>query len=128
MSQSDLACAADLSLTTVNQAERSLHSPELATLEKIASVLNNSVAGIYLEGRKVALENDEVGRIRLAANLRKIRLSKSMTQLDVATASGLSLSTIANIETSRKAATVDVMGQISLALGIDISELLLPAD
>jgi transcriptional regulator with XRE-family HTH domain len=67
---------------------------------------------------------------RFGANLKKIRESKRMTQLDLATAmnnlssdSFIEKTTISRIENSRTNVTLSTIIKLSLALEIDIKDL-----
>lgn len=63
---------------------------------------------------------------RLSENLRKIRKSKGMTQLDLAIQCDLSEAMIKNIELNRSWPSEKTLSQITNALEIDIYRLFLP--
>ena len=62
--------------------------------------------------------------IKLGQNLRKLRLKKNMSQVDLATALSVDRAYISNIENGRMNPTLSTLEKISKALGISSSELL----
>ncbi|MCD2180283.1 helix-turn-helix domain-containing protein [Rhizobium sp. C1] len=60
----------------------------------------------------------------MAANLRRIRHGKKLTQEELAHRTGLSARHIGAIERAEMSATLTVLGQISEALGVEPAELL----
>ena len=62
--------------------------------------------------------------IKLGQNLRKLRLKKKMSQVDLATALNVDRAYISNIENGRMNPTLSTLEKISNALGISSSELL----
>ena len=62
--------------------------------------------------------------IKLGQNLRKLRLRKKMSQVDLATALSVDRAYISNIENGRMNPTLSTLEKISKALGISSSELL----
>lgn len=71
------------------------------------------------------MESKEIQQ-RMAENLRKIRKSKKMTQLDLAIKSDLSEAMIKNIELNRSWPSEKTLAQITEALDIDVYRLFLP--
>lgn len=71
------------------------------------------------------METQEIQQ-RLSENLRKIRKSKGMTQLDLAIQCDLSEAMIKNIELNRSWPSEKTLSQITNALEIDIYRLFLP--
>ena len=63
---------------------------------------------------------------RMSENLRKIRKTKKMTQLDLAIKCDLSEAMIKNIELNRSWPSEKTLAQITKALGIDVYRLFLP--
>jgi len=63
------------------------------------------------------------GDYNLGERLRFLRESRKFSQKDFARAVGVSQSTIAHIETSRKDPSVSTLGQIARALDVDIATL-----
>ena len=63
---------------------------------------------------------------RLSENLRKIRKSKKMTQLDLAIKCDMSEAMIKNIELNRSWPSEKTLSQITNALKIDVYRLFLP--
>jgi len=63
---------------------------------------------------------------RVSENLRKIRKSKKMTQLDLAIKCDMSEAMIKNIELNRSWPSEKTLSQITNALGIDVYRLFLP--
>jgi len=61
---------------------------------------------------------------KLGENLRKWRLKKNMSQVDLATALGVDRAYISNIENGRMNPTLSTLEKIAGALGISSSELL----
>ena len=59
----------------------------------------------------------------MAANLRRIRHGKKLTQEELAHRTGLSARHIGAIERAEMSATLTVLGQISEALGVEPAEL-----
>ncbi|KQT04605.1 XRE family transcriptional regulator [Rhizobium sp. Leaf391] len=64
----------------------------------------------------------------MAINLRRIRHEKNLTQEELADLAGLSARYIGAIERADKSATVTVLGQISMALGVEPADLLTKAN
>ena len=62
--------------------------------------------------------------IKLGQNLRKWRLKKDMSQVDLATALSVDRAYISNIENGRMNPTLSTLEKIANALGISSSELL----
>ncbi len=62
--------------------------------------------------------------IRLGKNLKKLRVSKNMTQEDLAYESELTLSQIARIETDRINTSICTIKAIGIGLKIDMKNLL----
>ena len=62
--------------------------------------------------------------IKLGQNLRKLRLKKDMSQVDLATALSVDRAYISNIENGRMNPTLSTLEKIAGALGISSSELL----
>ena len=61
---------------------------------------------------------------KLGENLRKLRLKKNMSQVDLATALNVDRAYISNIENGRMNPTLSNLEKIAVALGISSSELL----
>lgn len=123
LSQRDLADLAGVSIVSVNVVEGAKRGVSLSTLEKIALALNNKLSGMIEYGYKLSMQGDFSGRHLLGNNVKILREASSLTQAELAARAGLSLSTIAGIELSRKSAGVDVMQKISVALNVKIAEL-----
>lgn len=62
--------------------------------------------------------------IKLGQNLRKLRLKKKMSQVDLATALGVDRAYISNIENGRMNPTLSTLEKIAGALGVSTSELI----
>ncbi|MCR4952809.1 MAG: helix-turn-helix domain-containing protein [Treponema sp.] len=71
------------------------------------------------------METQEIQQ-RLSENLRKIRKSKGMTQLDLAIQCNISEAMIKNIELNRSWPSEKTLSQITTALEIDVYRLFLP--
>lgn len=71
------------------------------------------------------MESREIQQ-RMSENLRKIRKSKKMTQLDLAIKCDLSEAMIKNIELNRSWPSEKTLSQITDALDIDVYRLFLP--
>ena len=71
------------------------------------------------------MESKEIQQ-RLSENLRKIRKSKKLTQLDLAIKCDLSEAMIKNIELNRSWPSEKTISQITDALEIDVYKLFLP--
>ncbi|MBO7121786.1 MAG: helix-turn-helix transcriptional regulator [Treponema sp.] len=71
------------------------------------------------------MESIEIQK-RVSENLRKIRKSKKMTQLDLAIKCDMSEAMIKNIELNRSWPSEKTLSQITNALGIDVYRLFLP--
>ena len=82
----------------------------------------------YQTGFSHTLNNMESKEIqqRIAENLRKIRKSKKMTQLDLAIKCDMSEAMIKNIELNRSWPSEKTLAQITNALEIDVYRLFLP--
>ncbi len=62
--------------------------------------------------------------IKLGQNLRKLRLKKKMSQVDLATALNVDRAYISNIENGRMNPTLSTLEKIAGALGVSTSELI----
>jgi len=62
--------------------------------------------------------------IKLGQNLRKLRLKKKMSQVDLATALNVDRAYISNIENGRMNPTLSTLEKIAGALGVATSELI----
>lgn len=71
------------------------------------------------------MESKEIQQ-RMSENLRKIRKSKKMTQLDLAIKCDMSEAMIKNIELNRSWPSEKTLSQITNALDVDIYRLFLP--
>ncbi len=71
------------------------------------------------------MESKEIQQ-RMAENLRKIRKSKKMTQLELAIKCDMSEAMIKNIELNRSWPSENTLAQITNALEIDVYRLFLP--
>jgi transcriptional regulator with XRE-family HTH domain len=60
---------------------------------------------------------------KLGENLRKLRLKKNMSQVDLATALNVDRAYISNIENGRMNPTLSTLEKIAGALGVSTSEL-----
>lgn len=67
--------------------------------------------------------NGENSRARVAERLRDIRRRKGLTIQEVATRSGLAISTVSKIERNLMAPTYDRFSRLAEGLGVDVSEL-----
>ena len=62
-------------------------------------------------------------RTKFGQNLKRLRIEKGLTVRGLAELSGLSKSTIENIEQGRFSCTLDVQYNVSIGLGISIRDL-----
>ena len=74
-----------------------------------------------LEAAKIS--EDGNGRAQVAERVREIRRKKGLTIKDVATRSGLAISTVSKIERNLMAPTYDRFSRLADGLGVDVSEL-----
>ncbi|WP_340150597.1 XRE family transcriptional regulator [uncultured Sneathiella sp.] len=74
-----------------------------------------------LEAEKIS--EDGNGRAQVAERVREIRRKKGLTIKDVATRSGLAISTVSKIERNLMAPTYDRFSRLADGLGVDVSEL-----
>jgi transcriptional regulator with XRE-family HTH domain len=63
---------------------------------------------------------------RFAARLRETRRAQGMTQLDLATAAGISLAYVGRLEAGAASCTIDVLERIAQALAVSVADLLPP--
>ena len=68
-------------------------------------------------------QQEDTYLIEFGENLSKLRLSKKMTQDDLATKTGLSADTIGAIEQGRRWARLTTLHKLAVGLGIPTSEL-----
>ena len=73
--------------------------------------------------KKVKIEHAEVVK-RFAAALRRIRLERGMTQLQLARAAQVSNAYIGRLEKEESAPSIDTVGRIADALGCTVHDLL----
>lgn len=64
--------------------------------------------------------NEEMQRLRLAKQIRDIRLAQKMTQKVVAQKAGMPQSVIARVESGQSGISLDTLGRIAHAFGKDI--------
>ena len=74
-----------------------------------------------LEAEKIS--EDGNSRAQVAERVREIRRKKGLTIKDVATRSGLAISTVSKIERNLMAPTYDRFSRLADGLGVDVSEL-----
>lgn len=60
----------------------------------------------------------------LAANVRRERLAREMSQEELASAAGLSQTYVSLVESATPATSIDSIEKLAIALGIEASELL----
>src|SRR5215217_3260583 len=65
-------------------------------------------------------------RARFGANLRAARLKARLTQAQLAAATGIRQTDISEIEGGARNTTLETMGRLAAALGIDVRKLLAP--
>lgn len=68
-------------------------------------------------------QKDQNSRALVAERVREIRRKKGLTIQDVATRSGLAISTVSKIERNLMAPTYDRFSRLAEGLGVDVSEL-----
>ena len=67
------------------------------------------------------IEREKIdSRVVVATNLRTVRKSVGMTQMDLAPASGVSQQTISQIERQHVSATVDTLGRFADAMAVPL--------
>ena len=66
----------------------------------------------------------EIYLIELGMTIRKIRLSKGMTQLDLSSDSGIPLSQIGAIENGKLNTTIKTLFKITSSLGIKVKDII----
>lgn len=64
--------------------------------------------------------DEEIVRLRLARQIRNLRMTNQMTQGAVAQKSGMSQSVIARIESGDRGISVDTLGRIAHTLGKEV--------
>ncbi|WP_087212174.1 helix-turn-helix transcriptional regulator [Yoonia vestfoldensis] len=127
LSQAELAEVSKLSIVTINHVEGVKRRVSLTTLEKIASSLNSSVSEMMRSGAILHSQEDSVTtRLLLSRNVRKFREERGLSQENLASLAGVSTSTVASIENTRKAATIDVVHALAGAFKVDVHHLFLP--
>jgi transcriptional regulator with XRE-family HTH domain len=62
----------------------------------------------------------------MAANVRRMRYAKKLTQEELAGRAGISVRYLGSVERARVSATVTVLGQLAKALGADPCDLIRP--
>ena len=73
--------------------------------------------------RKVQIEHDEVVRL-FAARLREVRLSRGLTQAELASRAVVTPTYIGKLEGAKVAPGIDLVARLAMALGTTISDLL----
>lgn len=64
--------------------------------------------------------------IAVGSNLRRLRRQARLTQAALAEAAGIAQTYVGQIERAKKNATLEVLGKLATALGVDPAELLRP--
>lgn len=65
---------------------------------------------------------------RFAGRLRETRLGQGMTQIDLATAAGISLAYVGRLEAGAASCTIDILEKIAKALAVTVADLLPATD
>jgi transcriptional regulator with XRE-family HTH domain len=76
-----------------------------------------------MAGAKKRIEHDEIVR-RFGDRLREVRLSRGMTQVDVAREASVSTAYVGRLERGRAAPGIDLVARLAVALGTTAAELL----
>ncbi|MBI5004099.1 helix-turn-helix transcriptional regulator [Candidatus Kaiserbacteria bacterium] len=64
---------------------------------------------------------EEIIRLKLAKQVRELRLSKNLTQKNVAEKAGMPQSVVARLESGEHSISVDTLGKVAYALGKHIA-------
>ncbi|MBM3261422.1 helix-turn-helix transcriptional regulator [Candidatus Kaiserbacteria bacterium] len=64
---------------------------------------------------------EEIIRLKLAKQVRELRLSKNLTQKNVAEKAGMPQSAVARLESGEHSISVDTLGKVAYALGKHIA-------
>jgi transcriptional regulator with XRE-family HTH domain len=62
-------------------------------------------------------------RVRVSRNIQRLRREKGLSQEDVAHAADVHQTYLSGVEGGKRNPSIDVLGRIAKALGVDISEL-----
>ena len=65
---------------------------------------------------------------RFSVRLREIRLNQGLTQLDLATAAGISVAYVGRLEAANASCTIDIVEKIAKALAVKVDDLLPTTD
>ena len=76
--------------------------------------------------RKKSKPSDIVSRF--AGRLRATRLTQGLTQLDLASAAGVSVAYVGRLEAGAASCTIDVLGKLATALAVTVADLLPTTD
>lgn len=101
--------------------------PQQVTSEGCHTIVLIVSGLIVIKGRRSEGVNDAHPlRLRLARNLRALRLAHGLTQEGLADLSGLHYTYIGGIERGQRNVSIDNVGRIADALGLDATDLLNP--
>lgn len=114
LTQTQLASAIGTSQTMIQKYECGVCKASKDTLKKLASALEVDVS---------RLEKEPVGGNQFGATIAEYRKAQNMTQKQLANATGISTSTIANYEANRTSPSDENLAKVASALNIPVEAL-----
>jgi transcriptional regulator with XRE-family HTH domain len=127
ISQENLADKIGINAATVNQIENWRRiDPDMDSLEKIAFGLNSTFVLMIQRGRVIAMSEQEDLKAILAEKVFQYRSEFGLTYRDFCKHAGISLATLQSIEGQKKAATLDTLQKLAIALDVPAHILITP--
>lgn len=135
MTQEELALSANCSQAAISQLETNSRGMTLETARSLAAALGVPVVAL-LDARDWALPErrpilvppaDEEGS-RYGSRLREVRKARGMSQQALGDLVGCSKMKISDVERDQMGLTLHFMRQCAKALGVHLTDLLLPGD
>lgn len=116
-SLNDLAAKAGISVSYLSEIERGSKKPSLRTLEKLAQAL-------HITQGQLLDENDAVmQKLSVGDKIRIVRENQAKTMTELASAAGISVSYLSQIERSQVQPAVRTVNNLAKALGVPVSSL-----
>lgn len=124
LTQQNIADRAGLALATINQIEGFKRAgTEIASLEKIASALDDSFDNLVWLGK--SMEADDVGafRRRIGKTVERLRLARGLSRNALAIRAEIAPSYLAAVEAGASSPTIDKIYLICRVLNVQPEEL-----
>ncbi len=115
LSLNELSRKSGVSAAHLSEVERSLSTPSLKTLEKLAQVINVPTSQLF------PINEEET----LGQKVRRLRETMGLTQKDLGDMIGITDSMITQIETDRTQPSIKVLNNLGKSLGVNTSYFLM---